>query len=335
MQTLKQLNAGELAGATQVMIREGLTSFPEKLFDLADTLEVLDLSGNQLSSLPVRFSEFKKLRILFLSQNKFEHLPEVIRLCSELSMVGFKSNQIKTIAEQSLPRKIRWLILTDNQLETLPRSIGQNTLLQKVALAGNCVKALPDEMANCTNLELLRISANQLGQLPEWLLALPKLTWLAFSGNPCCSPQDVDDELQHIHWDELEMACQLGEGASGIISQAYWEDNRDVAVKVFKGEVTSDGYPEDELQVAIAAGQHKNLVTLLATLKQEKLSIENWREKESTRDAVKQRIYDYSYDENTGLPVESYQDDEIEDLTGLLFNHVYRVYPTLPSPVYS
>jgi len=35
-----------------------------------------------------------------------------------------------------------------------------------------------------TNLELVRISANQLTECPDQLLALPKLAWLAFSGNP-------------------------------------------------------------------------------------------------------------------------------------------------------
>ncbi len=78
----------------------------------------------------------------------------------------------------------------------------------------------------------------------------------------------------------------------------------------------------------------KVAVDLLHTLKQEKLSVKNWREKEGTRDAVKQSIYDYLYDDKTGLPVDSYQIEEIKCLTEALFNHVYRAYPKLPSPLY-
>ena len=37
-----------------------------------------------------------------------------------------------------------------------------------------------------------------------------------------------------------------------------------MAVKVFKGQVTSDGYPKDELQVCLKVGGHKNLVRPLA-----------------------------------------------------------------------
>jgi len=43
----------------------------------------------------------------------------------------------------------------------------------------------------------------------------------------------------------------------------------------------------------------------------ERLKIANWRDKEATRDAVKQQIFDFLYDEKTGLPVDDYNDDEI------------------------
>lgn len=75
-------------------------------------------------------------------------------------------------------------------------------------------------------------------------------------------------------------------------------------------------------------------VELLGKLKTEKLRVDNWREKQATRDAVKQTIYDFLYDERTGLP-ESYEPGEIIRVTENLFTHVYRVYPTVPSPVYA
>ena len=75
--------------------------------------------------------------------------------------------------------------------------------------------------------------------------------------------------------------------------------------------------------------------SLLATLKAERLRVANWQHKESTRDAVKQQIFDFLYDEKTGLPVEQYEVDEISDITERVFLHVYRAYPELPSPIYS
>ncbi|OLU34689.1 DEAD/DEAH box helicase [Pseudomonas sp. PA15(2017)] len=73
---------------------------------------------------------------------------------------------------------------------------------------------------------------------------------------------------------------------------------------------------------------------LLGTLKSERLRVENWREKESTRDAVKQKIYDFLYDDSTGLPESDYSVDDIKALTENVFRHVYRAYPTVPSPIY-
>ena len=75
MQTLEQLKSGQLNGVKRLQLVEELTSFPTEIFELAETLEVLDLSHNQLSELPSDFGRLKKLKILFLSFNKFTHLP--------------------------------------------------------------------------------------------------------------------------------------------------------------------------------------------------------------------------------------------------------------------
>ncbi len=269
MNSLEQLHSGELKGAKTIRLSCHLKSFPIELFELADTLEILDLSNNQLSHLPDNFGEFKNLKIAFFSENNFSVFPEVLSQCPKLTMIGFKSNQINTISERAFPEHLQWLILTNNQINRLPKSIGKCSRLQKVALAGNQLQDLPIEMANCKNLALLRISANQLTQFPEWLLSMPRLSWLAFSGNPFCKKINLKEELPFISWKNIEVKETLGEGASGIISRATWfESNikKDIAIKVFKGEVTSDGFPEDEMNACIAAGSHKHLVTVIGKL---------------------------------------------------------------------
>jgi type I restriction enzyme R subunit len=73
---------------------------------------------------------------------------------------------------------------------------------------------------------------------------------------------------------------------------------------------------------------------LLETLKAEKLRIDHWQEKESTRDAVRTAIHDFLWSEATGLPVESYTEEEVKGRSEEIFRHVYRVYPRIPSPFY-
>lgn len=279
MHTLAQLNSGELSGITHLYLSENLTEFPTAILSLADTLEVLDISNNQLSTLPNELSQLHRLKIIFASNNLFSELPEVLGQCENLEMIGFKSNQIKLVPEKSLPEKLRWLILTDNQIEVLPESLGERPRLQKLALAGNQLSALPTTLHKLTNLELLRLSANQLTECPEQLLDLPKLAWFAFAGNPFSASDIAIQSVPSISSSSYTLKNVLGQGASGIIHQASWNEPQpqfpeNIAVKVFKGEVTSDGYPQDELQACLKVGNHPNLVASLAQVETpDKLSL--------------------------------------------------------------
>ena len=271
MHTLEQLRSGELAGITRLQLRCGLTEFPREIFELADSLEILDLSGNQLTTLPDDLPRLHKLRVIFCSDNPFTELPEVLGQCEQLSMVGFKANRIAQVSPKALPPLLRWLILTDNALTELPAEIGQCTQMQKLMLAGNQLRSLPTELAECTRLELLRISANQLTELPAWLLDMPRLTWLAFAGNPFTHALEAgalaNARTPQIEWPRLRMQHTLGEGASGVIHQATLrteEGEQTVAVKLFKGAVTSDGLPDCEMAACMHAGAHPHVVSAMA-----------------------------------------------------------------------
>ena len=168
------------------------------------------------------------------------------------------------------PPQLRWLILTDNCIEHMPEELDQRPLLQKLMLAGNRLQQLPASLANCERLELIRLSANQLHEVPDWLLTLPGLSWLAYAGNPLredASAHLPADNTPDIDWSQLELEQKLGEGASGIISRAQWsapgQASRSVAVKLYKGSITSDGSPLNEMNACIAAGQHPNLIKVL------------------------------------------------------------------------
>lgn len=270
MHTLTSLRAGELAGIKRLDLCCGLSKFPPEIFALADSLEILNLSGNALSSLPDDLWRLTRLRVIFCSNNQFTELPTVLGLCPQLTMIGFKSNQISTLPAAALPPKLRWLILTDNQIRVLPPQLGDCSELQKLMLAGNQLQQLPVEMAACTQLELLRISANQFTQLPDWLLALPKLAWLAYGGNPCSDPYELasaaKQSITAIAWHRLQLAEKLGEGASGVIYEAKLDTTETVAVKLFKGALTSDGLSRSEKAAYIAANLHPRLIPLCAEI---------------------------------------------------------------------
>lgn len=274
LHTLAQLQSGELQGITRLQLSEGLTEFPLEILSLADSLEILDLSNNQLTTLPIEIAQLPKLKIFFASNNPFTVFPDVLAQCQNLEMIGFKSCQIQHIPENVFPPKLRWLILTDNQVEALPHSLGDCHLMQKLALAGNKLTELPNNLSQLHNLELLRISANQLIECPEQLFDLPKLAWFAFAGNPFCKSDLKVKSVPSIASSDYTLENVLGQGASGVISQARWNKvqtdfPQEIAVKVFKGEVTSDGYPEDELQACLKVGNHPSLVQSLAQVNED------------------------------------------------------------------
>ncbi len=268
MHTLEELRSGKLNGITRLKLSENIKEFPQEIYTLVDSLEILDLSSNHLSALPDDMHRFKKLKIAFFSNNLFTEVPSSFKNCHSLYMLGFKANQINTFDEDILPLGISWLILTDNKIERLPKSLGNLSKLQKCALAGNKIMSLPQEMKKCENLELIRLSANSLQEIPTWLLRLPKLSWLAFSGNPCSGVQKFD--MEKTTYNDLEFKELLGEGASGQIYKAYSKTHKeDVAVKIFKGSVTSDGYAKDEMNAYMSTGKHEHLIPVISKIEEE------------------------------------------------------------------
>ncbi|EGF91128.1 leucine Rich Repeat family protein [Asticcacaulis biprosthecium C19] len=264
MQTLQQLRSGQLHGTTRLKLCEDLTTFPDEIFDLADTLEILDLSGNALTSLPNDLPRLRRLRVLFGSGNNFTVLPEPLGDLPELEMIGFRGSNLTEVPAAALPPKLRCLILTDNHLTTIPHQIGTCDRLQKLMLTGNRLTALPQTLTQCRRLELLRIAANQFTTLTTHLLDLPRLSWLACAGNPFTAAAEAESlsRSPSLAWSDVELGARLGEGASGHIHQAR-HAGHDVAVKLFKNAMTSDGLPLSEMAAGLAAGHHPNLLPVI------------------------------------------------------------------------
>ncbi len=265
MAPLDALRSGALTSARELRLAGcGLTEVPREIFGLADTLEILDLSDNALTALPDDLGRLTKLRVLFCSGNRFERLPPVLGDCSALSQVGFRGCGLREVPAEALPPHLRWLTLTDNAIAILPDSLGRCAALQKLMLAGNRLRHLPGSLAGAPRLEVVRLSANLFENLPDWLPDLPRLAWLAWAGNPGAEPVATADFGAEASWAALAPGALLGEGASGQVYEADWSTpNRTtqrVAVKLFKGALTSDGLPACEMAASLAAGEHPNLV---------------------------------------------------------------------------
>ena len=103
---------------------------------------------------------------------------------------------------------------------------------------------------------------------PPFCGSSPILTWTKQSGArpvlvmaPRNAVTSDDFPVSDIAWSQLAVHELLGEGASGLIHRATWQ-GEDVAVKLFKGAITSDGSPHSEMDACIAAGPHPDLIAV-------------------------------------------------------------------------
>jgi type I restriction enzyme R subunit len=128
---------------------------------------------------------------------------------------------------------------------------------------------------------------------------------------------------------------QTFEALLKFVKELDEEDNRAVREGLSEEDLAIfDLLKKPDLKPAEIKSIKTVAVELLETLKTEKLRIDHWRDKESTRDAVRLAIHDFLWSEETGLP-EAYSETEIQDKTEAVFVHVFRAYPTVPSPIYA
>ena len=256
--------------ATGKLTLRGATHVPDEVYAFAKRyrVEILDASNGTIHALPDDFGTRMgaNLKVAFFSNNTFTAVPRGLRSCPSLEMIALKSCGITEFGEDTLPPSVRWLMLTDNKIAKLPESIGDLSELQKVALAGNQLHDLPESMKHCTKIGLLRLSANAFtSPPPAWVMQLPALTWYSDAGNPFCkTPEITCDE---IAYDTLTHGEKLGGSPSSDVYAAMQPGNaQPLAIKIFKGAVTSDGWPEDDMRASLAAGKHPNVMEILGRL---------------------------------------------------------------------
>ncbi|MEH1832558.1 MAG: type I restriction enzyme endonuclease domain-containing protein [Nostoc sp.] len=83
---------------------------------------------------------------------------------------------------------------------------------------------------------------------------------------------------------------------------------------------------KDNLDTRIRNRVKQVAQSLIEAVKSQLQQLENWRDKESTRATIKSFIYDYLYSEDTGLPVDAYDDSDVDNLSNIVFLHVYQQY---------
>eukprot|EP00053_Salpingoeca_punica_P020836 m.212390 g.212390 ORF g.212390 m.212390 type:complete len:555 (-) comp20243_c0_seq1:309-1973(-) len=145
-----------------------LTRCSPEIGSLRATLVSLNLSNNQLESLPDEIGLLTLLQELFLQYNHLRYLPESICQLQELFELDIKYNVLERLPRDfGLLSKLNILDLTNNHIRELPASFGGLKSLTNLSVFANRLESLPQSFSNCTNMEILYLGFNPLRKLPE------------------------------------------------------------------------------------------------------------------------------------------------------------------------
>ncbi|MEO0842121.1 MAG: COR domain-containing protein, partial [Cyanobacteria bacterium J06643_5] len=211
-----------------------LSSLPAEIVQLTN-LQSLNLSSNELSSLPAEIGQLSNLQSLNLSSNELNSLPAEIGQLGNLQSLDLRYNQLSTLlAEIGELKNLQSLYLHWNRLSTLPSEIGQLNNLQSLYLSENQLSSLPAEIGQLTNLETLNLKYNQLNNLPAEIGQLTNLETLNLDVNPLKSPppeirSQGTKAILNFYKQQLEQTIErlyetklliIGEGGAGKTSLA-------------------------------------------------------------------------------------------------------------------
>ncbi|KIW86144.1 hypothetical protein Z517_01538 [Fonsecaea pedrosoi CBS 271.37] len=154
---------------------------------MSEQLQVLDLHGNKIQSFGAAgLSLLQNLKVLNISGNRLSTIPWESLPTSSLVELNISRNRVSgtLLSTASALRDLRILDASFNELENLSDSQSTPDLpnLRSLALKGNKMTALPC-LANCSQLNTLDVSDNQLQEIPSEFEQLENLKAADFGNN--------------------------------------------------------------------------------------------------------------------------------------------------------
>ena len=115
----------------------------------------MNLSNNNISSIPVKIKELTKLKVLNLSNNNLSQIQTGCCSLPRLETLILNNNNITSIPTQITSLvKIKRLGLANNKLTVIPSTIQQLRHLEQIDLSGNQLKKLIDGLSFARPLSL-------------------------------------------------------------------------------------------------------------------------------------------------------------------------------------
>lgn len=181
-----------------------ITELPKELPFRLPHLNYIDLSHNQLTSLPENFGLLFHLKTLLLRYNKLTCLPDTFTSLVKLEKLDLSHNHLKTLpADFTRMESLTKLNVSKNRLKILPASLGGVKTLKVLLACDNRLHDPPQSICDCGSDELiayLRKSYNLSGSKLEVLPASSDNVFPRVRGNHLQSsvPNPHSAQVQYI-----------------------------------------------------------------------------------------------------------------------------------------
>ncbi|MCL1803345.1 MAG: leucine-rich repeat domain-containing protein [Eubacteriaceae bacterium] len=145
-------------------------------------LRTIDLHGNELESV-ANLESCPMLEMLNLSGNKLASVPTGLTKLREVSFLDLSNNMIGSVPSLSNLSKLISINLDGNKLTEVPLSFSPSMPLTTLKLSNNSITSIPEGLADYSSLEFLYLNVNCIEELPSFLANMPKLRVLQVSLN--------------------------------------------------------------------------------------------------------------------------------------------------------
>eukprot|EP01029_Cantina_marsupialis_P023718 TRINITY_DN59760_c0_g1_i1.p1 TRINITY_DN59760_c0_g1~~TRINITY_DN59760_c0_g1_i1.p1 ORF type:complete len:480 (-),score=172.50 TRINITY_DN59760_c0_g1_i1:153-1547(-) len=156
------------------MVNQGIKSLNDVEIDPNVTL--LNVAKNELTDINLeKLTTLKQLVVLNLSNNQLTSIPTGLTELNNIQALVLNNNNIATIEKTSLPPTLNTVILSHNPIKLLPDdAFSHLDNLTKISMSNAGVSGLPDLSCNA-DLKELRLSNNKMANVPESVSQLKRL----------------------------------------------------------------------------------------------------------------------------------------------------------------
>lgn len=222
-------------------------TFPRYIIDLRERCKVIDVSDNEIETVPNEVNELVKCTKFVMMRNSLQTMPRTLNMVT-LKVLNVSHNKLKVLSALELPNLIE-LVCDGNEIQELP-SMNKLKKLEIFSASDNMLTDVT-ALSVCFSLAEVDLRRNRLGAIPSEFAFLRNIRRLRLDGNKKIKTIEKDVFLNCVHLEELTMkdTAVMAEDLRSVEGFAEYDNRRQRKVdKKIKGRVMLENCMDDGLE---------------------------------------------------------------------------------------